>query len=605
VVRQAHHPGECKPCGKEWYMKRSYLRETAVLLSLALLSGSVTGCGITASAAEETAATEEEDHSVKVTTSKPVVRNVAIRSDFSATVEAADKVVVVPKVGGEVTEKNFEVGDHVNEGDLLFKMDDESARLQLDNAKATLDSASAGYKAQQATNASTKAQANENIAKISYNEAQLDLAVDNAYAGKRSAGNTFENAAASARYYEYHNEETEEDLHDTKKKKKKLKERRDELKDLVEEYKKKERSDGTDKANEWLWNKGYDSVTELNSAYSSASSAYESAKNAIDGYEDAIDSYEMMSKITYENNADSAEMNYYTAEENVALAEQNRDIYNTYTKATTIFGVNASVVGADASLVNSEASLRQAKVGVQNAELNLDNYTVTAPVSGTITDIGVSLHNMASQGTEAYTIETDAKSKVVFFVAEETKQSIAEGNDAVITKNGEEYSAKITNVGNTLDPETGLFKIEAQMTDYKTEFLNGSTVSVKTITRELKDTVTVPIDAVYYDDEQAYVFVSDNGKAVRRDIETGISDDEGIAVIEGLNKNEDVIVSWSSQLKDGAEITVTAVESTTEENSAHPATEGRITDPAEITAGEASTEFDPEAYEAALEAEED
>ena len=578
-------------------MKKPLFKETVVILSFMLLASSLNGCGVNASAAEE--ATEEEDHRIEVTVANPEIRDVAIKSNFSAKVEADSTVTVIPKVAGEVTEKYFEVGDHVNEGDLLFRIDDESAKLQLDNAKATLDSASAGYTAQQATNASTKAQANETIAKISSNEAQLDLAVDNAYAQKRSAGNTFETQSESEEYYENEYYEAIDDLDDMKKDKKKLKRQRDSLESTISTYRSKESSEGAEKAMEWLKSQGFDTLTELKTAYSSASSAYESAKTAINGLENSIESYDLQKRTTGLA-ADSAEMGYYTAEESLAIAEQNRDIYKNFTKATTLYGVNAQVVGADASLINSEASLRQAKVGVENAEMNLDNYTVTAPVSGTITDIGVSLHNMASSATSAYTIESDSRNKIVFFVAEETVQSIKPGNDAVITKNGEDFAAKITDVGNTLDQETGLFKVEAVMNDYKTEFLNGSTVSVKTVTRETKSAVTVPMDAVYYDDEQAYVFVSEDGKAVRRDIETGISDETGIVVTKGLNKSDDIIVSWSSQLRDGAEINVTQREKA-EDNSGNAGnTEKtdstvRISDPAEITAGEASTEINPDA----------
>ena len=577
-------------------MKKRFISITAVSLSVVLTVFSVSGCSALPFAKEEEKEVEAVDTSIEVRVSSPLLRTISIESNFSGTVEADDIVKVIPKVAGEVTEKHFEVGDHVNEGDLLFKMDDETARLQLDNAKATLDSARAGYTSQQANNARIKAEANENIAKISYNEAQMNLAVDNAYAGKRSAGNTFENAAASARYYEYHNEETEEDLHDAKKDKKKLTKRRDELKDLVEEYKKRERSDGVDKANDWLWNKGYDSSLELNNAYSSASSAYEAAKSAIDGYEDAIDSYEMMNKITYENNADSAEMNYYTAEENLALAEQNREIYNTYTKATTIFGVNASVVGADASLVNSEANVRQAKVGVENAEINLDNYTVTAPVSGTITNIGISLYNMASSATEAYTIETDNQNKVVFYVAEETLHNIEIGNTAVISKNGQDYSARITDVASTVDKNTGLFKIEAVVPDGGGDLLNGSTVSIRTVTRRSKNAVTIPVDCIYYDEDQAFVLLSDGNHAKRCDIETGLSDDEGIEVISGLSPDDNIIVTWSSMLKDGAEIKVTGNEKYTVANSAgnKGTADNKVIDPAQITAGSATVEAEAE-----------
>ncbi len=578
-------------------MKKQAYRNTAVILAFLLTGVSLTGCeNLPFAAKEEEEPTEAVDDSIEVITANPLLRTVSIESNFSGTVEAESTVTVIPKVAGEVIEKHFEVGDHVNEGDLLFKIDDESARLQLDNAKATLDSANAGFKSQQANNASTKAQANETIAKISSNEAQLDYAVDSAYAQKRIAGNTFENAANSVEYYEYKYEEAKDDLHDMKKKKKKLKEQKEDISSTISSYKSRVGSEGKDKADEWLRSQGYSSANELESAYSSVSSAYEGAKSSIDGYEDTIRRYEMMEGESYANSADSAEMNYYTSQENAALAEQNRQIYNTFTKATTLFGVNASVVGADASLVNSEANVRQAKVGVENAEINLENYTVTAPVSGTITNIGVSLYNIASSATEAYTIETDSQSKVVFYVAEESVNNMEVGNKAVITKNGENYPGRITDVAKTVDQDTGLFKIEAVVSNGAGKLLNGSTVSIRTVTRHSKNAVTIPVDCIYYDDEQAYVLLSGGDRAERRDIETGISDEEGIEVLSGLGPDDNVIITWSSMLKDGAEIKVTGSEKYKTVNSAgSKKTAGnKIIDPASITAGSATVEAEAE-----------
>ncbi|MCR4590349.1 MAG: efflux RND transporter periplasmic adaptor subunit [Lachnospiraceae bacterium] len=572
-------------------MKKFYSRLIVISLTGILSLLSISGCSLL-QGKEEEEPTEAVDDSIEVKTSNPFIRTISIESNFSGTVEAEDTVRVIPKVAGEVIEKHFEVGDHVVAGDLLFKMDDESARLQLDNAKATLDSANAGLTAQQATNASTKAQATETIAKISSNEAQLDYAVDSAYAQKRSAGNNFENAVNTEEYFEYKYEEAKDDLHDMKKKKKKLKQQKESISSTISSYKSRVNSDGVDKANEWLRGQGYSSANELESAYSSVSSAYEGAKSSIDGYEDTIRKYEMMDGESYENTADSAEMSYYTAEENVALAQQNRDIYRNFTKATTLFGVNAQVVGADASLVNSEVNVRQAKVGVENAQMNLDNYTVTSPVSGTITNIGVSLYNMATSATEAYTIETDSPNKIVFYVSEETMHYVEVGNKALITKNGTDYSARVTDVGTTVDPDKGLFKVEAVVQTGGTALLNGSTVSIRTVTRESKNAFTLPVDCIYFDGEQAYVLISEGDRAVRRDIVTGISDEEGIEVTSGLSPDDNVIVTWSSMLKDGAEIKVTGTEKYTMANTSgnKNAAEKKVIDPASITAGSATIE---------------
>ena len=80
--------------------------------------------------------------------------------------EAAEsEVKVIPLLGGEVVEKNFEVGDHVNEGDLLFRIDDEALQIALKTAQAQVSTAQAGLTSSTATAEATKAKANVDRAK--------------------------------------------------------------------------------------------------------------------------------------------------------------------------------------------------------------------------------------------------------------------------------------------------------------------------------------------------------------------------------------------------------------------------------------------------------
>ncbi len=74
------------------------------------------------------------------------------------------------------------------------------------------------------------------------------------------------------------------------------------------------------------------------------------------------------------------------------------------------------------------------------------------------------------------------------------------------------------------------------------------------MTREAKNALTVPMNCVYYDASQAYVFVAEGGMAVRKNITTGLSDEKNIEVKEGLTENDDVILTYSAQLKSGTKI---------------------------------------------------
>ena len=79
----------------------------------------------------------------------------------------------------------------------------------------------------------------------------------------------------------------------------------------------------------------------------------------------------------------------------------------------------------------------------------------------------------------------------------------------------------------------------------------GMSVRADIYTQSAEETLAVPIQAVLYDEssgeeddpsaDQPYVFVDEDGKAVRRDVKTGISSDSDQEILEGLEEGDEVI----------------------------------------------------------------
>ena len=79
----------------------------------------------------------------------------------------------------------------------------------------------------------------------------------------------------------------------------------------------------------------------------------------------------------------------------------------------------------------------------------------------------------------------------------------------------------------------------------------GMSVRADIYTESSEETLAVPVQAVLFDEdtdedgqdtkEKTYVYVMEDGKAVRRDVEVGISSDSDQEVIEGLKEGETVI----------------------------------------------------------------
>ena len=81
-------------------------------------------------------------------------------------------------------------------------------------------------------------------------------------------------------------------------------------------------------------------------------------------------------------------------------------------------------------------------------------------------------------------------------------------------------------------------------------------MKVQASTAKAEDALVLPLDLLYYDGNQPYVYVYRDGTAVRTDLTTGISSAEEIVILSGLSPEDRVITTWHPDLEDGAAVTL-------------------------------------------------
>ena len=111
-----------------------------------------------------------------------------------------------------------------------------------------------------------------------------------------------------------------------------------------------------------------------------------------------------------------------------------------------------------------------------------------------------------------------------------------------------------------IDQTTGLFAIKACVSVPDESLLTGSSVKITADTYSQDKVLLIPYDAVYYDDSQPYVYVAVGDVVERRNIETGLFDEETITVLSGLTVEDQLITSWSANLREGARVSIQSVQ---------------------------------------------
>ena len=518
------------------------IKKSIVSIFVLSLVFCLTGCNSTENTEE---ATEDKRITVKVDT--PKISSIENSGDFIGTVQSEEQVYVMSKLSGDVTETFFEVGDYVNEGDLLFTVDDTSAQIQLKQANASLSSANASLNTAKAGVNTANANINyqtasvtENFAKSDTTEKQLQLSIEQAEVNFRN------------------NEINIGTLDNT------LTNLKDKLNDV---------NDGIDALKPQLEGAKAEYAAALSDAQSNPTDkakqeAANAKKSILDTYSSNLSSLES-SKDSLESSIKQTEASISTAKNSNCLIVEQADIardqksdYQNYTRATigngglaSLAQAQAGVVQAEAGVVQSKAGITQAQAAVDAAKLQLDYANVTAPVSGIITSKGVTKNNMTSTGSVAYTIMSDGSKFVVFYVSEDIMRELQVGQSITVEKNNEELEAVITENPQVADANTGLFMVKARVNGNE-DLVSGIKVKLNMTTKHADNVMTLPIDAVYHESEKSFVYTYVNGKANKVYVETGLYDDEKIEIISGITTDDQVITTWSSQLRNGSEVKV-------------------------------------------------
>jgi HlyD family secretion protein len=226
---------------------------------------------------------------------------------------------------------------------------------------------------------------------------------------------------------------------------------------------------------------------------------------------------------------------YELATANVADARDYLDILN-------------GVKETNAVPASSVTTITEAKAAFDTAKANLDATDLIAPISGTITSIGLTAGDEAGTSS-VITISDLTQPYLIDASLDETDWDKAKvGFEANVTFDllpNDSYSGKIVQVYPMLDDSSGtsMVHILVQLDEsVKKDLPVGSTASVDVTGGEALGAVLVPISALKEVESGKYVvYLMKSGTPVEQDVEIGLQDILYAEVKSGLNKGDVVL----------------------------------------------------------------
>ena len=185
-------------------------------------------------------------------------------------------------------------------------------------------------------------------------------------------------------------------------------------------------------------------------------------------------------------------------------------------------------------------------------DLQMEYTTVTAPIGGVIESRGIELHDHVSPSAPICVISGGDQLQVNFGVTEKVMKNMNVGDALTVEKNGSTYEGNLTEIGAMVNA-SGLYDAKAAVSQ-GASLTNGAKVKLTVVMDRAEGAMTVPVDAVNYDNGNAFVYCYEDGTAKKTMVEAGIYDSQNMEIISGLEADSQVIVTWSNELVDGQQV---------------------------------------------------
>ncbi len=232
---------------------------------------------------------------------------------------------------------------------------------------------------------------------------------------------------------------------------------------------------------------------------------------------------------------------YDMARQNLAYQQKRKQIVE-----QSIVNEKHSRASQIAAVNNSIAQMEKSLDVLRN---NKNNFLIMSPATGRLSSFSISLGQSLTTGQSIGKVDLMGGYKLVAKIDEYYINKLHAGIKGTLESNGKEYNVIVSKVL----PEVvqGQFSAELNFADNnKPDDLKiGMTFGVKLKLSADTQSLMIPKGNFFKDTNGKWIFVTENGKAVRKNISLGGENPLYYEVLSGLKEGEQVIVSDYSDYK--------------------------------------------------------
>lgn len=216
----------------------------------------------------------------------------------------------------------------------------------------------------------------------------------------------------------------------------------------------------------------------------------------------------------------------------------------------------------------AQGQVMTAEAALRTAQINLSYTDIAAPITGRIGRTSVTVGNLVTpdSGAIATIVSVDPMyvtfpvSQREFLSLEQHGHSASSGTSRVHVRltfsDGSVYphSGTINFIDVTVDRRTDTIMVRATVPNPDSRLVDGQLVQATLEQKEPEAKVVVPQAALLADQQGAYVFIVQGGKAEIRRLKLGADKGPNVVVEQGLQGGEQLVVQGLQTLRPGAPV---------------------------------------------------
>lgn len=292
--------------------------------------------------------------------------------------------------------------------------------------------------------------------------------------------------------------------------------------------------------------------------FQKADTAVKKATNTLSSLKDfnengAVKSQYETAKIDYENTKKTYDRMKGLYEENAISESDYEKIKGQYDLALSNF--NQAKRNSKYSVTSAEIALEAAKNDYELAKENLEYTDILASITGVISEKNITMGQSVGVGDVLFTIVDTDNMYAESGVSEKDVARIKVGQKALIEIDALDkkvLEGRVETISPVINEQSKTYPIKVLIKNTDNELKGGMFANVEIIVDTHRDVIAIPKDAVLNEGGKYYVFIEKDGKAEKRIVKLGYSNDDYYEILKGVKKGEKVINSFNDKIEDGS-----------------------------------------------------